>query len=194
MKSPETSHLGSERSESIVPTPLATSLPTLVVGIGSPHGDDQAGWEVIKQLSDRLVGDFTFRKASVPHDILDWLHSELNLHIVDASLDSEPGVRRHAIRQQPDPSVQINQLQPLSADFAEMTFPDVRSSSSHQLDLLSVLKLASTLGKLPNQFLLWTVSIELSCKNDCMGNCMGTGTASRVSECARRIANELQNA
>ena len=185
MKSLETSHLGSERSESIVPTPLATSLPTLVVGIGSPHGDDQAGWEVIKQLSDRLVGDFTFRKASVPHDILDWLHSELNLHIVDASLDSEPGVRRHAIRQQPDPSVQINQLQPLSADFAEMTFPDVRSSSSHQLDLLSVLKLASTLGKLPNQFILWTVS---------MGNCMGTGTASRVSECARRIANELQNA
>ncbi|MCY2977802.1 MAG: hypothetical protein NTU79_03950 [Planctomycetota bacterium] len=190
MKSPETIHLGSEGSESIVPTPLATSLPTLVVGIGSPHGDDQAGWEVIKQLSDRFTGEFTFRKASVPHDILDWLHSELNLHIVDASLDSEPGVRRHAIHQQPDQTLQINQLQPWSADFAEMTFPDVRSSSSHQLDLLSVLKLASTLGKLPNQFTLWTVSIELSCKNDGMG----TGTASRVSECARRIANELQNA
>lgn len=190
MKPSETIPLGSEGSESIVPTPLPTPLPTLVVGIGSPHGDDQAGWEVITQLSDRFLGEFTFRKASVPHDILDWLHSELNLHIVDASLDSEPGVRRHAIRQQPDPSVQINQLQPWSADFAEMAFPDVRSSSSHQLDLLSVLKLASTLGKLPNQFLLWTVSIELSCKNDGMG----TGTASRVSECARRIANELQNA
>jgi len=190
MKSPETRHLGSEGSESIVPTPLPTSLPTLVVGIGSPHGDDQAGWEVIKQLSDRLVGDFTFRKASVPHDILDWLHSELNVHIVDACFDSEPGVRRHVIRQQPDPSVQVNQRQPWSADFAEMAFPDVRSSSSHQLDLLSVLKLASTLGKLPNQFILWTVSIELSCKNDGMGS----GTASRVSECARQIANELQNA
>jgi hydrogenase maturation protease len=186
MKPTEAIYLGSEGRASIVPQ----SLPTLVVGIGSPHGDDQAGWEVVKQLSDRLMAEFTFRKASVPHAILDWLHSELNVHIVDASLDSEPGVRRYSIRPQPDQSLQITQRQTVNADFVEMAFPDVRSSSSHQLGLVSVLQLASTLGKLPSQFTLWTVSIDQSYKNDGMA----PGTASLVSECARQIESEMQNA
>ena len=58
-----------------------TPLPAVVVGIGSPHGQDVAGWEVIDALERWLrsagggqsLARVSIQKAVVPHDVLDWL-------------------------------------------------------------------------------------------------------------------------
>lgn len=59
---------------------------TLLVGLGSPHGDDQAGWLVAEALADRVdvPPHCRVRQAAVPVDMLDWLDEIHTLHIIDA--------------------------------------------------------------------------------------------------------------
>ncbi len=69
----------------------------LFVGIGSPHGDDQAGW----LLADLLRGQFAsaggilVRQAVVPADILDWLNGVEHLHVCDACTTGSPAATLH---------------------------------------------------------------------------------------------------
>ncbi|MGI9427921.1 MAG: hypothetical protein ACR2NM_04645, partial [Bythopirellula sp.] len=58
---------------------------TLIVGIGSPHGDDQAGWLVAERLATDLDHDnIAVRKATSPVQLLDWLDSIDRLVVCDA--------------------------------------------------------------------------------------------------------------
>ena len=58
---------------------------TLVVGIGSPHGDDQAGWLVVERLRDLLPkSSAEFHVAQSPTDLLNWLEDHETLFLVDA--------------------------------------------------------------------------------------------------------------
>ena len=70
----------------------------LIVGVGSAHGDDQAGWLVADELTQQIPDDsfISVRKASVPLDLLDWLGNIKVLHLIDAIQDSGCGndVRR----------------------------------------------------------------------------------------------------
>ncbi len=68
--------------------------PVIVIGIGSPHGDDRAGWEVIDRLHDVVPQRIVLRKASVPHDLLDWLDVTTETHLIDARCDKVPGLKR----------------------------------------------------------------------------------------------------
>lgn len=132
----------------------------LVIGIGSPHGNDQVGWEVIEQLTaqadNRCLGEF--RKAAVPHDVLDWLVAERSVHIVDALVSEADEPIRLTIAPDPHGSLQASFR---DADDIEhnCAFPNLPSNSSHHFDLLSVLQLAHALGKLPNQLVLWAIPI-----------------------------------
>jgi hydrogenase maturation protease len=58
----------------------------LFVGIGSPHGDDQAGWVIADRLRPQVysLGDVLVRSAIVPMDLLDWLEGVRHLHLCDA--------------------------------------------------------------------------------------------------------------
>ena len=78
----------------------------LVAGLGSAHGDDQAGWLVAEQVLKKLSGtleaseeqDKTLmsessrhlfqhvivRRAMIPLDVLDWLEGVSILHVCDA--------------------------------------------------------------------------------------------------------------
>lgn len=149
------------------------SLPqakTLVIGIGSHHGDDAAGWEVVRQLSQLLDSRFpkndhgiVTRCASVPHDIFDWLESGATTHIVDAVLSTKTTVMRYEVRSIDD-ELCLDEWQNSGASCAErrtFRFKDLSnrlgSSSSHQFDLPSALRLALALGTLPKQLSLWTV-------------------------------------
>ncbi len=65
----------------------------LVVGIGSPHGDDQAGWLLIERLSSQVSSQVRLRTASVPHNLIDWSDDCDALYIIDACDDSETVMR-----------------------------------------------------------------------------------------------------
>src|SRR5688572_26163325 len=49
------------------------TVDTLVVGIGSDHGDDRVGWLVADALQTRAPADVSVRHAKTPLDLLDWL-------------------------------------------------------------------------------------------------------------------------
>lgn len=182
-----------------------------VIGIGSPHGEDIAGWEVIKQLKTKLPGvagnvvtserssiartdAIELRTASVPHDMLDWLDPHSPMHIVDARLGGKRLLGRFAVRQQ-EKSTELelvaasdNGTPTHCMKFSEIA-ENLRSGSTHQFDLLSVLQLSATLGKLPKQLTLWTVPIMSS-----EFGCVSDETNAAIHECAQQIAKELAHA
>jgi len=68
----------------------------MIVGVGSPRGDDQAGWMVIDLLrrTDQaaLCNPYSPRQrpvslhhVAVPHDLLDFITQSSTLHIIDAA-------------------------------------------------------------------------------------------------------------
>lgn len=84
---------------------------TLFVGVGSPHGDDRAGWLVADALSDlfgtdvstqasgtlnagglpsRKYPSLAIRKTCIPADLLDWLDGAAKLIICDALCGAGP--------------------------------------------------------------------------------------------------------
>ncbi|HQU44748.1 MAG TPA: hydrogenase maturation protease [Pirellulales bacterium] len=128
------------------------SVSTLIVGIGSPHGDDQIGWRVAERLAverESACGasgprpqadcNVTIRMASSPTDLLDWLEGVERLIICDAcQAVGSPGTV-HCWR------------------WPEAPLARLRSSSSHDLSLAEVLTLAEELRSLPGEVIIWAV-------------------------------------
>jgi hydrogenase maturation protease len=133
---------------------------TLFVGVGSPHGDDRAGWLVADALHEMTVTDvFTrrsdllntgatavvqspplaIRKACIPADLLDWLDGVARLIVCDAVCGAGPTGTLHRWFW-PDP--RIGQM---------------HSAGSHDFGLPAVLELAGTLGRLPAVVVAWGI-------------------------------------
>ena len=55
-----------------------------VVGIGSPHGDDQIGWRLADAVRDALGGDVAVYQASTPLELLDHVGEPGRVIVVDA--------------------------------------------------------------------------------------------------------------
>ena len=111
---------------------------TLIVGLGSSHGDDQFGWRVAEQLMPlRDDLNITVRLARSPVEILGWLDEAERLIVCDACQDlGEPG-RVHCWRWPDD-------------NLAELSF-----GGSHDLGLAAALDLAGRLGSLPADVSIW---------------------------------------
>ena len=115
---------------------------SLVVGIGSPNGDDRVGWEVADRLSAIAEHTVAVRCARTPADLLDWLEGIERLEICDA-VSSNSIVGSVACWQWP--SAQIEQ-----AGF----------HTSHDLSLPAALSPADALGHLPARVRIWGVTVE----------------------------------
>lgn len=63
------------------------TLP-VVFGLGSSHGDDQAGWLIIEALWEFGYPKNYARKATQPADLLDWMQSGLQITVCDACLET----------------------------------------------------------------------------------------------------------
>lgn len=114
---------------------------TLVVGIGSPHGDDQVGWIVARELATVMTGEVEVRTLTQPAGLLDGLHDVDHLVVCDACCSGRAA--GELIRWTwPDPSIVIPER-----------------SGSHDLTLPFVLALAKRLGKLPERVTLWGVEL-----------------------------------
>jgi hydrogenase maturation protease len=115
---------------------------TLVVGIGSPYGDDRVGWKIAEQIA-QLAGDrLVARCARTPAEMLDWLDEVVELHVCDAFVQAAAiGEVRHW--QWPAPQI-----------------AQTRFRGSHDFSLSAVLALAEQLRRLPARVSIWGIAID----------------------------------
>ena len=134
----------------------AAKKKVLVAGIGSAHGDDQAGWLVAEQLAAtfRDCGDIKIRKAMIPLDLLDWLDGVDVLHVCDAceTVENRSRVVRYIWNH--NTSVRSNPDFPSSMEYV---IPSLRNKGSHDFGTTDVLRLAGELRKLPSHVIIWAV-------------------------------------
>lgn len=112
---------------------------TLIVAVGSSHGDDQAAWHVADLLSSSLCRDTRIVKASVPLNMIDWLENVDRLYIIDAC----------------EGGGDVGQLLRLSWPDGQLT--KLRAAGTHDFDVPSVLDLAEKLNRLPPSISIWAI-------------------------------------
>lgn len=119
-----------------------------IVGIGSPHGADQAGWIVANRLRQRGHLQQKIQILATPIEILDHFKSCDSLVIVDACQSgATPGT------------------------VCRLQWPDSRimthhSCSSHGWGLGESLLLAEQLGRLPSSVVLYGLEISQDLRID----------------------------
>lgn len=133
---------------------LSQREKTLIVGIGSAHGDDQAGWlvvdEIARQFPDRSL--ITVRRASVPLDLIDWLDDVRILHLVDAVEVSDDGRGVYRLRWQAGTLVCLSD----NSDTDAVSFQQP-CRSSHGFSVTDVLRLAEKTDLLPETIVVWAI-------------------------------------
>lgn len=146
----------------------------LIVGIGSAHGDDQAGWLVIRQLQELLTADdgrgirgtsnavsefaelsVECRQAQSPVDLLDWIEGHETLHIVDACDSALSTDSAHST--EPRTFEFVPRTRHTSAAWRDVLETGRCSGGTHGFDVLSVLDLTVHLGKPPERVVFWLV-------------------------------------
>ncbi|MFM8219554.1 MAG: hydrogenase maturation protease [Planctomycetaceae bacterium] len=114
----------------------------LCVGIGSPQGDDQAGWLVIDALQNLSRQRVCLRKAAYPGELLDWLEPRGTLWIVDACRGGgKPGDWN-------------------CWHWPTEELPASLSRGTHDLGLAAVLQWGAALGRMPEEVLFWGIRID----------------------------------
>ncbi|WP_299465421.1 hydrogenase maturation protease [uncultured Gimesia sp.] len=115
----------------------------MIAGIGSPHGDDQVGWEIVRQIQDRNSDSnlVCVRLARTPDELLDWMSDFKQLVICDACQGAGDVGSFHHWEW---PCRQLETMQ---------------WSGTHNLSLPAVLSLAEQLGKLPDSVHIWGVEV-----------------------------------
>ncbi len=164
----------------------------LVVGIGSPNGDDQAGWRVIDMLQTRMAGVCQLRYAKVPHELIDSLDNVDLLHIVDACVvgDQNEGVGRYELVCSEDVAGNHDVALNTQQKDQVIPLPRLRCDTTHHLDLVSVIRLASQLRKLPSRVSVWTIPG----RQFGPGAPLDTACQDPIRHCADQIARELADA
>jgi hydrogenase maturation protease len=125
---------------------------TLIVGIGSAHGDDQIGWLLADALTKMLADHPPSRtimvhKAKSPIDLLNWLDEKADANIQRLLIcDACHGLGV------PGTSCRWN--------WPNSELDNVRFSGSHDFGLTAVLQLAQSLGRLPPDVTVWGTQIE----------------------------------
>ena len=145
----------------------AAKLATLVVGLGSAHGDDQFGWLVVGHLAAAIVDPaVSIRAARSPAELLDWLEGCERLIVCDAceNLGSPDAIHRW--------------------HWPDVPGETLRIAGTHDLGLAAALELAQQLRLLPAETLLWCVEIETPRP--------GEAVSARVEEAAIRAARIIR--
>ncbi len=116
----------------------------LVVGIGSPHGDDRVGWEVARRIAAIAGEEWPVRCLRSPVELLDLLDGVESLEICDAFVgDSTAG------------TVVCWQWPASEIEHAPFV-------GTHDLSLPAVISLAEKLKCLPPVVRIWGVGIKPS--------------------------------
>jgi hydrogenase maturation protease len=114
----------------------------LVVGLGSPHGDDQLGWIVVERLGPRLPHGVAWARAGAALELLELLECKDEVVIVDAA---QPAGQPGSIRSFRWPCDSLRQG---------------HAPSTHSLGLADALRLAELLGQLPRKVVIFAAEAQ----------------------------------
>jgi hydrogenase maturation protease len=153
-----------------------------ILGIGSPSGDDQAGWLVIDALSNsglRAGGDLHFEKLDRPGASLIPLLVQADWVILIDAMVSQP--LSDTLGESRGQAGQIRH-------FDGQSWPDYRHGlSSHGLGVIESLSLARELGELPARMDVYGIEAE----QVQAGRPAGEIVQASAQRLAARIAGEL---
>jgi hydrogenase maturation protease len=113
----------------------------VVAGFGSPHGDDQAGWQVVASLARRPDLPARLVKITEGTQLIDELAGCRQLIVVDAC---RGGTRIGAMTRLEWPDPRIRQY---------------HNHSTHGVGLCSALQLAERLGRMPPSAIVFGIEI-----------------------------------
>ena len=113
--------------------------PVCFVGIGSPHGDDVAGWLVAEGLRQRQLPGWEVHSAATPIDLLDWVRPDCPLWVADACR-GDHGATGWQVWAWPGADHEV-----------------IWGGGTHDFSLPAVLTLAQRLGRLPADVRLWGI-------------------------------------
>jgi len=138
-----------------------------IIGLGSPHGDDQVGWKAVELLRGRCRGGDAVWAAKTPLDVVDRLDPSCHAVVIDACQTGTP-----------------------PGTICRWTWPTdpisgTRSFSSHGLAIGEVLQLAATLGRAPRSVVVFGVEIE-SCQP-------GEGLSGAVARSLPRLVELIEH-
>lgn len=145
--------------------PCGASGRTIVVGLGSPHGDDQIGWKVAEAIADRVGPPIEVRNLTVPIDLAAAIEGFDRVIVIDACRDDEAHLPMHRWEW---PSPEIGWI---------------RASGTHAIGLPESLKMIERLGRLPGEVIVWGIP----------GRCFSAGAelGERLREAIPDFAGEI---
>lgn len=146
---------------------MTDSRQIQIAGLGSPHGDDQAGWEIVHTLEKRGLSQVMVHLSRTPDDLLNWLDPAYPLVICDACRGAGPVGSVHRWQW---PTAELDQ---------------VNWSGTHQIALPGVLSLAEELGLLPAQVIIWGVEIAETVPGDVISSEVSAGVERAVESICR---------
>lgn len=119
-----------------------------VIGIGSPFGQDQLGWQVVKQLQKTLIEPSNTQKQ------LSFIQSDRpGLRLLDLIKDTDLAILVDAIDKK-ECAGQIFKL-----ERTELLYSD-QPLSSHALGVSETLALGKALGDLPKELVLFGMCVD----------------------------------
>ena len=120
----------------------------LLVGLGSPYGDDRLGWHIAEIVQSHQPPGLSIRRAMTPIALIDWLDGVEQLVICDACQGGGwPGGA-------------------YCWHWPDEALAPVRFSGSHDLELAAVLGLAEQLGLLPPRVTIWAIEAKPALPSD----------------------------
>lgn len=148
----------------------------VVLGVGSSHGDDSIGWQVVDELSRQSLTDLYLRKLTSPMEIIDFLDSAGEVHVVDAAIgvgdDRSVGCFRYSLESQRE-AIEL-----------------VSAASTHGIGVGHTLRLAESLRLQTDHVTIWLARGE---SFDSMASPSATAVES-TRLCTNAIIQELGNA
>ncbi len=120
---------------------------TRVIGLGSPFGDDRAGWQVIERLKGRLPAQIELLALDRPGAaLINWMYEIDHLILIDAALASAHD--------------------PPWFEVTEDRLSDAGGRvDTHSLGLAETLQLARTLGCAPARVSIYAIGVRESCQS-----------------------------
>jgi hydrogenase maturation protease len=115
-------------------------IRTIVVGLGSPHGDDQIGWCVAEEIGGSLAPEVDVRCVTVPIDLTHVLDGYERAILIDACRRcwDVPRIERW---EWPCPEIAL-----------------IRTSGTHAIGLPETLAMMERLGHLPREVIVWGIA------------------------------------
>ena len=142
---------------------------SVIIGLGSPHGDDQLGWIAIDRLRPLLPAGVVGHKTEAPIDVLDYFSGHDRGVIIDATApNGHAGSHRSFLW--PCPELLTGS-----------------AWSTHGVGLVEVLRLAAALGRLPRRVRIETIEAGQTTPGEALSDDVSRGIDSLVEAVLRDL-------